>query len=334
MLVINADNVNHAYHLGRMHLNEQGILMDSRNGRVLKFDGPVVTAYKYPQERVLFDAKRDANPYFHLFEAIWMLGGRNDVKFLEQYNSTIGQFSDDGEILHGAYGWRWRKHYGIDQIDHAIWELASNPLSRRVVISMWDPYIDTAVAEEGGKDVPCNTQIYFNIRPNNELDMTVTNRSNDMIWGAYGANAVHMSILHEYVALSVGVPMGTYYQFSNDLHVYERHFELVRDMEDLPRYIEWYEDESQFRPLFDKPGGQGKGAFDLDIKTFLEDPRALQNNYRTDWFAKTVSPMARSHAMYKAGMFESATQLAEQIESEDWRKAVVSWLARRIPKKV
>ena len=49
------------------------------------------------------------------------------------------------------------------------------------------------------EEIPCNTAIYFKVREG-KLNMTVSNRSNDVIWGTFGANVVHMSILQEYVA--------------------------------------------------------------------------------------------------------------------------------------
>lgn len=336
MLVIEANNVNDAYHMGLLHMSHLGVMKTSRNGAVMSFPYPVMTAYQRPHERVLFDAERDANPFFHLFESLWMLGGQREFEFLKQYNSTIGQFSDDNRTLHGAYGYRWRYHFGKDQLDAVIGELGTNPSSRRVVLSMWDPYIDPAVADVGGKDVPCNTHIYFNVRANGELDMTVCCRSNDMIWGAYGANAVHMSILHEYVALAIGRRMGTYYQMSNDLHVYERHFDLVRKARGL--YPEFYETEFEpgvtHEPLWDPhpmAGRESKLLFDQDVKKFLSDPTQLPNNYRTAFFAGTIYPMANAWKLHKAKMHTSALDMAEQIEATDWRKACKEWIARRAP---
>lgn len=329
MLVIKADNVTHAYNQGRVLIKDQGRLAESRNGKVLKFPYPVATAYTYPQERVLFDPVRDANPFLHLFEAIWMLAGRNDVDWIGQFASQMYAYSDDGKTLHGAYGHRWRQHFGVDQINQAIFDLYADKGTRRVVVGMWDPYIDGKVAQVGGKDVPCNTQIYFNVRPDGELDMTVSNRSNDMIWGAYGANAVHMSILHEYVALSAGLPMGAYYQFSNDLHVYEKHFNLL----DLPAAPDFYAEFSHrskqpFEPLF--IFGQ-KEVFDKDVEDFVADPWG-QVNYRTEFFRTTVGPMARAWKLHKAKFHTSAVDVAGQIEAEDWRKAATEWIARRPPK--
>ena len=67
---------------------------------------------------------------------------------------------------------------------------------------MWDAKQDLSHRNES-KDLPCNTHVYFSIREG-FLDMTVCNRSNDLIWGCCGANAVHMSFLQEYVATMWG----------------------------------------------------------------------------------------------------------------------------------
>jgi hypothetical protein len=47
--------------------------------KVLVSQTPVVTCYSAPTQRVLFSPMRDANPFFHLMEALWMLAGRDDV---------------------------------------------------------------------------------------------------------------------------------------------------------------------------------------------------------------------------------------------------------------
>lgn len=341
MYHIKAVNLTDAYYQGLALIDKEGYLADSRNGKVLKFPRPVVTSYEYPKEHVLFDAARDANPFFHMFEAMWMLGGSNDVAFVGQFAKQMYEYSDDGKTLHGAYGHRWRNHFKVDQLDLAIFELQKNPLSRRVVLGMWDPYIDPLVAEAGGKDVPCNTQVFFNTRPNGELDMTVTNRSNDMIWGAYGANAVHMSILHEYVALSVGLPLGVYYQVSNDLHVYAPHFALVKS-QSLNEWENPYQGDSPdeiglgFEPLFYNVVGtrrvETRDQFDQDVKTFLADPFSKENDYKTAWFSKTVERMVAAWKLKKAGFYASALEVASQIEAEDWRLACEQWLQRRPPK--
>lgn len=330
MLIIRAENVNDAYDQAMYRIGMEGVQMGSRNGAVRKFPTPVVTEYKFPYERVLFDSDRDANPFFHLFESIWMLGGRNDVEFLQKFNSTIGQFSDDGLTLHGAYGHRWRNHFDHDQIDGVIKALVGDPNTRRAVLAMWDPYIDPPVAAAGGKDVPCNTHVYFNVRPDNKLDMTVCNRSNDMVWGCYGANAVHMSVLHEYVASAVGRPMGFYYQVSNDLHIYEKHWNLIKGAKSDE--ISPYDVIGDHVPLV--ADDETISMFDWDVNTFCSYPYTT-GNYRTNWFRGTIRPMALAHAAFKNNRPEAAMALAAQIDAEDWRGASLNWLEYRIkPKNV
>lgn len=213
---------------------EEVVHRASRVGACISVREPVSTVYTDPRRRVLLNVERDANPFFHLFESLWMLAGRNDVEFVSYFVKRMAEFSDDGKILHGAYGWRWTNFFTEDQIEGVIKTLHKDPTSRRCVVSLWDPYRDPERAKTGGKDVPCNTQIYFDIRDGQQLNMSVTCRSNDALWGAYGANVVHFSVLHEFVWLMLrcrgmhSLAMGKYTQFSHDLHVYTEQFPRER----------------------------------------------------------------------------------------------------------
>jgi len=200
--------------IARDAMNNSGwIKRDSRAGFTVEFESPVIV--KNSRYYISSSPVRDANPFFHLAESLWMLAGRQDLDFLLIFNSTFGQFSDDGKFVRGsAYGYRWREFFGKNQIASIINEL-QNTASRRAVLTQWsveDLNIDS-------KDVPCNTQTYFLVR-NGKLDMTVVNRSNDLIYGMYGSNIVHFSILHEYIASALNIEKGDYYQMSNCLHIY------------------------------------------------------------------------------------------------------------------
>ena len=191
MKIIQARNVNHAVAQTIPYLLKEGVPEDSRNGKVIVAPGPVMTVYENPCERVLFSPLRDANPFFHLMESLWMLVGRMDLAWPEFFNKRFASFSDDGKVVHGAYGYRWRSWWGFDQIRAIVDELKADPKSRRCVLSMWAPIGDLVsfkIDEKqlGGlksKDVPCNTHAYFDLR-GGRLNMTVCNRSNDAIWGA------------------------------------------------------------------------------------------------------------------------------------------------------
>jgi len=217
--VLEVRNVHDALPRGLQLLREQGVSRQSRAGEVLVAREPVTTVYRQPLERVLFWPQRDANPAFHLYESLWMLAGRRDLAPLLQYVTTFGEFSDDGETLHGAYGHRWFHHFGVDQLVTIASRLMHDPDDRRCLLQMWDPSVDLGRA---GRDVPCNTAATFQVSADGNLDLTVFCRSNDIVWGAYGANAVHFSILLEYMSRLTGIPVGVYRQVSVNYHAYRR----------------------------------------------------------------------------------------------------------------
>src|SRR5215469_1039129 len=198
MHVITARNVNDAIQQGIRHLYEVGQPRFSRAGEVLVSPYPVMVVYERPTERVLLWPERDANPFFHLFESLWMLAGRNDAAFLDRFIHDFGKrFALSDGNIHGAYGWRWRDAFGQDQIKALIEYLKQYQDGRRAVLQMWDSGLDLD-SREILPDVPCNTQAYFSIslgerdRPN-RLNMTVTCRSGDIIWGCLSGDTTIQS---------------------------------------------------------------------------------------------------------------------------------------------
>ena len=322
MITISARNVNDAWVQGYEILESYGELEESRNGDVLVAPWPVTTLYEEPAERVLFDENRDCNPFFHLMEALWMLVGRRDVEFISQFNSRIKEYSDDGKVFHAAYGFRWRRHWG-DQILQVIRQLQRNSQDRRCVLQMWDPDIDLGM---NGKDFPCNLCVCFRIRQNN-LEMTVYNRSNDMIWGAYGANMVHMSILQEYMASMIGVQVGIYEQVSHNFHAYTE----VMDKIKKPVFDVCPYELKQVRPsaLVQYPA-----SFDMEVERFIKKGAIAGITYENSFLQDTACVMLRAWKMYKLKEINEAVEIAQHIEARDWRLACVEWLLRRKQRKV
>ena len=313
MYVVLAKGVNEAYDTGLDFLADFGGCEDSRNGRVKVLPEPLTTRYANPLQRVLFNEKRDANPFFHLFEALWMLAGCNNLHFLTRYNKRMAEFSDDNKILSGAYGYRWRKRFGFDQLKYLVNLLRGEPTTRRAVLQMYDCEVDR-YAE---KDMPCNTSCMFRIR-NNALEMTVICRSNDAVWGAYGANIVHFSILQEFIARAVGVEVGPMYQVSNNFHIYERHWHLLTDNR------EFISDYPSVEPLFDHPDS---------YTLFLEDCESLvgfwKAKFQTKFFDRIVAPALIAHRHYRHGEIEYACDTLNFMPSCDWEVAMRLWLNRR-----
>lgn len=316
-------NVNHAFSeifwkLKVLNLQPE----DTRNGRVLAFPEPVTTTFLYPCERVLFHEGRDANPIFHLLESVWLLAGRRDVDFVSKFNSKIGQYSDNGDVFNAAYGYRWRTHFGFDQLIAVIDTLRQDPTTRQAVLTMWDPADLVKIT----KDKACNLQALFD-RRGGVLNLTVFNRSNDIWWGAYGANAVQFSILQEFVAQSLGIEVGVYRQISNNFHLYLDLYNAQKYIFSPPApdlYDYYTVSNMKPRPLMDSPDYV---SFLTDCRLFCDDPFNWRAQYQHSFFNRVAKPLAMVSYDRKHG--GDGIDWAEQILADDWRLAVFHWIRRR-----
>jgi len=334
MHVIEVENVEQALREGIRLLHYFGVAQESRAGKVIVANSPVTTVYRNPTQRVLLNADRDANPFFHFLESLWMLGGRNDVDYMDTVLPSFAQFSDDGETFHGAYGKRWRGHFcdylaseagnykPIDQLSVIIAILKENPDDRRAVLTMWDPTYDLG---NKGKDFPCNTHIYFSrCNAERKLDMTVCCRSNDIIWGAYGANAVHMSVLQEVMAAGIGCEVGRYWQISNNFHAYQRTLNPLAHLIDAPSF-DPYRSLKPFR-IVNTPIEQWFN----ELKMFLEEPWAI--GFKDSFFRKVAIPIYKAMLTYRGGekgCHDAALLDIKVCAADDWRTACQAWLIRR-----
>ena len=340
---INARNVNEAFHIAMTMFNDYRnidhgdiLKQDSRNGEVLRFRSPTLIEYRKPDERVLFHPERDANPFFHFFESLWMLEGLETVSFLEFFNKRMIEYSDDGIRLNGAYGYRWRQRFKIDQIAQFIDILRVNPDDRRAVIQMWDIF-DLGIKS---LDVPCNTHIYFSI-VECKLNMTVCNRSNDMIWGALGANVVHFSILQEYMASAIGVELGSYFQFANNLHVYTDLFNKLNNKINKSNLQGFAHTEYELGDMKPSPLVDNLDTFLKELNWFIihidkmisleswSESLLTSTWYENKVFYEVAGPMFIAWSHWKSKNIEGAIKYAKKIKAKDWNRACVDWLERK-----
>ncbi len=332
---IRVRNVHRALPEALFKLRLHGVKRESRNGEVIVIQQPVLTTYDRPLERVIFWSLRDANPFFHLMEALWMLGGRRDVAFPSFFVPRMAAYSDDGVTFHGAYGFRWRHWFNFDQIKEAVQLLRDDPDTRRCVIQIWDA---TDLDRRESKDLPCNTQVYFSI-VDGFLNMTVCNRSNDIVWGAYGANAVHFSILQEYVATAVGATVGQYHQFSNNLHAYPKTLRPIMELADLcpdvwafreEKWCPYSDGRVKPYPLIQTPMAQ----WTQELEMFLDEGPVM--GMKDPFFRKVAGPMLQAYQEYRAvntiDRYEKAMEKLEPCAAEDWKVAGMEWLQRRLDK--
>ena len=316
-------NANTLFSDSLWNMKISGKPVETRNGKALRIMEPVLTRVKNPMQRVLFHQGRDANPIFHLAEAIWMLAGREDVEFVERFNSKIGQYSDDGYVFNAAYGNRMRRHFGMDQLLDVIDVLETDPNSRQAIVQLWDPNDLT----KSTKDKACNMQLIFEI-VDNKLNMTVINRSNDLWYGYAGANIVHFTVIQEFVASALRVPMGEYRTFTNNLHLYT-------ELYDANRYITVPPDARDYdlyRSGVAKPSPLMEGS---DYMSFLDDCQRFCDNpfgpfvkFKHSFFYHTLQPMVLVSHMRKEKIGDGLDR-ARSIHAIDWRMATIDWVTRR-----
>jgi len=207
----------------RYSLSETLPKEQSRLGDVVQI-GPACFELDSRRDRFIFLSHRKWNPLFAVTESAWILSGRNDLDPPRRFIASFGDFSDDGSTLNGAYGYRLRSNFGIDQIEQCIAELTTQPLSRRVVLTMYSPND----LNRPSKDVPCNTSIFLK-RRGDVLDMTVLNRSNDLYLGVpYNMFVFH--VLQKYVSDRISCSVGTQRHFTDCLHLYTKDIASVREI--------------------------------------------------------------------------------------------------------
>jgi thymidylate synthase len=182
-----------------------------------------------PRARWVTVRRPALNPAFALVEAVWILSGSREAAVPNFWNPVLPRFAGDGSTFHGAYGWRLRHHFGIDQVERAVTALRKNPDSRQIVLQIWDSAIDfpDATGRPVAADIPCNTASHLKVR-DGRLHWLQIMRSNDVYLGT-PHNIVQFSILQEVIAARLGIELGNYDVVIDSLHVYERDIQRVCD---------------------------------------------------------------------------------------------------------
>ena len=187
-----------------------------------------------PRQRWVVSREPPLNLAFALAEIVWIMTGRRDLAFLDYWNRRYRDFVGPGPELHGAYGYRIRRHLGIDQLGWAYRALDSNPDTRQVVIQIWDSPSDLPAPDgtPADRDIPCNVAAMPKIR-DGKLEWLQVIRSNDMMLGV-PHNFVQFTAMQEILAGWLGVECGSYSQVSDSLHVYDSDWDDVMRSTALP----------------------------------------------------------------------------------------------------
>ena len=164
-------------------------------------------------------------------EMLWSLSGsRRPADFLTRH----AHFWDDFTLLDGvvtsAYGYRWRREFGRDQILDLINLLTVDPTSRHGTVLTWDPRSDGLNPDKSTqkKNIPCLPGFTVNII-GGKLHLHNWIRSNDDIPGLpYDVAA--FALLQRLLAAHFRVGIGTYTHDISNAHIYQRHFVAARTL--------------------------------------------------------------------------------------------------------
>lgn len=233
-------------------LLKEGVKRETRGQVCYELPEPFVFKITNPKARLVTIPERGWNVALAYAESLWLACGRNDLGFIQNYLSRMGEFSDDGKTLRGGYGPRLRKYNGnaddyrilssvdrmanyrsntIDQFDFIIKCFEKDINTRQAIITIGDPVKDSFELNSGlkqTKDFPCTRLLQFMKQPNsNKLNLTVYMRSNDILWGASAVNIFNFTFMQEYIAHLVGLEIGNYYHIANNFHFYEDQKEKI-----------------------------------------------------------------------------------------------------------
>lgn len=161
-------------------------------------------------------------------EQIWFISGsRKPADFLRDYTKIWDLFTNPADTLTVAYGYRWRKHFGRDQLGLLVKHLKADPTSRHGVVITWDPAGD-GLGVTNRKNVPCPYSYTVNII-GGRLNMHNIIRSNDMVLGL-PADVAGFALLQMMLAQKLDVKPGVYSHSISNAHIYDNQYEAVKEM--------------------------------------------------------------------------------------------------------
>jgi thymidylate synthase len=186
-----------------------------------------------------------------IFELLWFLKGDTNIKYLQENGVKIWDaWADANGDLGPVYGHQWRNWNSeeIDQISDVITELKTNPNSRRMLVSAWNPSVlpDTKktftenVANNKAALPPCHAFFQFYVS-DRKLSCQLYQRSADIFLGV-PFNIASYALLTMMIAQVCGFEPGEFIHTFGDAHIYNNHFEqlelqLSREPKSLPRMI-------------------------------------------------------------------------------------------------
>nr|AIA11926.1 Thymidylate synthase [uncultured bacterium] len=203
-------------------------------------------------------------------EQIWFVSGaRKPEIFLREFTHIWDDFTNPGDVVTVAYGYRWRRHFGRDQLGKLVELLAKDPSSRHGVIVTWDPSSD-GLGGVSKSNVPCPYTFTINII-GGRLNMMNVVRSNDMILG-FPHDVGGFALLQLMLAQKLGVKPGVYTHTIANAHIYDTHYAAAEELMARPT------DSQKIALKLPKDSYDRAEAKDASLVTEINDVLSAQYN--------------------------------------------------------
>ena len=162
-----------------------------------------------------------------IHELLWFLQGDTNIRYLKENGVSIwDEWADEAGNLGPVYGYQWRswpapdgRH--IDQIATVVEQIKTNPNSRRMIVSAWNPALVDDMALP-----PCHAMFQFYVA-DGKLSCQLYQRSADIFLGV-PFNIASYALLTMMVAQVCGLQAGEFIHTLGDAHLYSNHFEQAR----------------------------------------------------------------------------------------------------------
>lgn len=200
----------------------------------------------------------------------WFISGaRKPEIFLRKFTRIWDDFTNPGDVVTVAYGYRWRRHFGRDQLGSLIKLLQKDPSSRHGVVVTWDPAGD-GLGGISKSNVPCPYTFTVNII-GGRLNMMNVVRSNDMILG-FPHDVAGFALLQCILAQKLNVKPGVYTHVIANAHIYATHYEAADEL--ISRKV------ISEKIKLDLPKNSFERAEDMDIELVEEIYDNLSKQYK------------------------------------------------------
>ena len=196
-----------------------------------------------------------------IYELLWFLNGETNIGYLKNNGVKIWDaWADKNGDLGPVYGFQWRNwnNDNIDQISELIKTIKSNPDSRRMLISAWNPSVlpDTSISfsdnVKNGKAAlpPCHAFFQFYVA-DNKLSCQLYQRSADVFLGV-PFNIASYALLTHMIANVCDLEVGDFIHTFGDAHIYKNHTDQINlQLERKPKKLPTLKINRNVSSIFD-----------------------------------------------------------------------------------